>query len=90
MCILVRYHTNEGIRSALLLPTEGRKFLHIMQMDYPLLVKKVPLEEGKFMTVLDYPIKRALRQFRRAAKQWHGGIRYLSDEARQALQEKPE
>jgi len=87
MCVLVRYHTNEGIRSALLL-SEGRKYLHILPMDYPLQVNKVSLDEGKYMQVLAYPLKRALRHYRHAAKEWHGGIRNLSAEAHAALQEK--
>jgi hypothetical protein len=78
---------DEGVRSCLLI-NEGRKYLHILPMDFPLQVKKVPLAEGRYMRVMENSISRALKSFRRAAKAWHGGIRNLSEEAQRALRRK--
>lgn len=84
MCVLVRFHTNEGIRSGLLL-SAGHKYLHILPMDYPLQVHRVPLTEGKYMRVSPAAIEPAMKKFRHAAKQWHGGLKNLSAEIQDAL-----
>ena len=85
MTEVVRYHTDEGVRTALLVE-RGHKWLHFILMDSDgIRVRKVRKEywdkkrglkinEEKFMTPLDYPLERAKRIFRRAAKRFNKGV----------------
>lgn len=83
---VVRYHSDEGVRAAIYLG-EGTKYIHILPMDYPLQVKRIPLSDGKYLKDMDVHLSKALKTFRHAAKAWHGGLRNCSDAVRDALQE---
>ena len=69
---LVRFRTESGARSALI--ERGTKLLHVLAIvDGPLTVLNVPLSEERFATPLTlrgapYPMKRALRMFKRHGK----------------------
>jgi hypothetical protein len=81
---VVRYATDEGQRIALLVEN-GTKWLHYILMDSDgIRVHKVRKEyvdkkrgttvnEERYMTVLDYPVERAKRIFRKAAKKFNKG-----------------
>ena len=84
MTDVVRYHTEDGVRVALLVE-RGHKWLHFILMDSDgIRVRKVRKEywdkkrglkinEEKFMVPLDYPLEKAKRIFRHAAKQFNKG-----------------
>lgn len=83
--VLVWYKTNSGQRTGLLVKA-GRKFMHVVTMDtYPLRVQKVRLSEGKYMRVMDYPIKRALKIYRGIAKRDHGPVANWPANLKEAL-----
>lgn len=69
---LVVYRTKNGIRPALI--HEGRKWIQVVVIDTPITVKKVRSAERRYMTSSlqfhgnPYPLRRAGRQFRKAAK----------------------
>ena len=85
MTEVINYHTNDGVRRGMLIKT-GRKYLQVIMMDYPLRVRKVPLAEQKYMTVLEhYPLWKCKKHFRRAAKRWHGKPGDLSKTVKQAI-----
>lgn len=68
---VMHYHTSDGVRTGLLVGT-GRKYLKVLMMDNPLRVRKVPLREQKYIKILEsYPLWKAKKHFRRAAKRWH-------------------
>lgn len=85
----IKYRTNEGERTGLLVST-GRKFHNVILMDNPIRMHKVPLsEERKFTNLLykhqPYPLKRAKRIFRKAVVQYHGNLRNVSKQVQEAL-----
>lgn len=69
---LVRYRTENGTRPALIV--EGRKWIQVVTFDTPISVHKVRIRERRFMTAdlqfhdKPYPLRRAARLFRKAAK----------------------
>lgn len=71
--ILKSYQTNDGTKTALV-KLSGPKWIHVMVLDGPLTVRKVPADEMKYMSDMTikngkaYPMKRALRHFRHFAK----------------------
>lgn len=81
---VIKYHSAEGQRVALLVST-GHKLHKIIQMDNPIRVTKVPISEDRYFTELDYPPAKAKRKFKAAVKRFHGSIRNISKEAREAL-----
>lgn len=73
----IKYRTDAGTRTALLV-AEGRKFHRIMVMDLPIKIRKIPRTEERYFQELEYkgqpyPLKRALRLFRDAARRSYGG-----------------
>ena len=65
---LVRYRTNEGVYSSLVLkPERRRKFLKVVMLDGLLRVRKVPLEEEQYMSELPTSRTKARAAFRHAA-----------------------
>lgn len=82
---VVRYRSDEGARTALVV-SEGTKLIHLIEVDYPLVCRHLPLTETRYMRDLqDYPVDKARRILRRCAKDWHGGLRNCSQEVRDAL-----
>lgn len=88
---VIQYHTNEGYRTGLLVST-GRKFHKVILMDNPIRIRKVPLSEERHFTPLEfkvvgrpYPVPRCKRHLRDAVRNWHGGMRNVSREVREAL-----
>ena len=80
---LVRFHDGSGVRVAF--TRRGRKFLHVVAMDSPMVVQKVRLSEERYMQPLKkgddyYPYKRAVQKFMKAAD--HLGI---TDKAKDIL-----
>jgi len=85
MSVVIHYHTNDGVRTGLLI-AEGRKYLQVLMMDNPLRVRKVPLAEQKHMRELpSYPVERAKKHFRRAARRWHGRLKDLPKSVKQHI-----
>lgn len=84
------YRTNDGARTALLIK-EGRKFHYIMPMDLPIRVRKVPRSEERYFSDVTkngnpYPLARALRLFRDAARRSYGGnLKNAPKSVREAL-----
>jgi len=65
---VVRYHSDIGNHIVLVAKT-GRKFISIIPMDSSgIRVRKVPLSEERYFKELDYPVKKAKKIFRQAAK----------------------
>ena len=88
---VIQYHTNEGFRTGLLVST-GRKFHKVILMDNPIRIRKVPTSEDRHIKPLayktmgqPYPVPRCKRHLRDAARRWHGGLRHVSKEVREAL-----
>ena len=66
---LVRYRTDEGVYSSLVLkPERRRKFLKVVVLDGLLRVRKVALEEERYMSELPTSKTKARAAFRHAAK----------------------
>ena len=65
---VVRYHTHQGVCVALVV-TEGSKWTKIITMDAAgIALRKVPVQEGKWMEDIEYPIAKARKRFLRAGK----------------------
>ena len=79
---VIRYRTDEGVFTGLQI-LEGHKFIHLILMDSAgIRIRKVPVAEGRFIKVLDYPLQRAALVFRKA-----GGNFGITDGAKQALRD---
>lgn len=61
---------------------KARKFIHVVLMQQPIRVTKLPLSDSRFITEIDYPIRKCKQHLRAAAKQWHNT---LSQNTKQAL-----
>lgn len=88
---VIQYHSNKGFRTGLLVST-GRKFHKVMLMGNPIRVTKLPISEERYFRYPEYkvagrpyPVGRAKRLLKAAAKRFHGSIRNLSKEAREVL-----
>jgi hypothetical protein len=71
-----RWHSDEGNRVALV-KTNGPKWLHVLALDLPLVVRKVPTTEAKNMHELTfkdkpYPLRKAVKAFRQFGKKTGG------------------
>ena len=80
---VIRYRTDQSRTGAVV--KEGDKFLHILMIDNPVRIVKVPKSEERYMVELDYPISRFKRIAKRCVKEWHGGLRNVSKPVREAL-----
>jgi len=75
---------NEGVRSAILFKI-GRRYAHLVVMDYPMVVHKAPLSELKYMQATGLRMLKVAKQFRRAAKTWHGKVGDLPENVKHVL-----
>jgi len=67
---VVKYHTPEGVFHVLL-TKEGRKWLHILQMDSTgLRLRRVRTAERSYMADTDYPTSKAIDHFLDAGKRF--------------------
>ena len=80
---IVRYRTEQTRVGAIV--KEGDKFLHLLMIDNPIKVTKVAKAERRYMTEIDYKESRFKRIARRCVKNWHGGMRNVSKQVREAL-----
>jgi hypothetical protein len=85
MIELVRYHTDNGIRSAFV--KQGRKFIKVVEIDAPIRVRKVPVSDGRYMKPLlrngeAYSVTRAVNKFLKAGRSLG-----ITDGARRILKE---
>lgn len=86
--IVINYKGVDGVRRGLLLKC-GNKYTHVLLLDNPLRVTKLPNREAKYIQAMDwYPVKKALKVFRRCAKAWHGSIAECPKGVRLALRGK--
>ena len=71
---VIRYHTTEGVTSALRVK-RGSKYTQIIVMNSTgIRLHRVPNAEEKYMTPLpDYPIEKAKAHFRSAVKRFNKG-----------------
>lgn len=63
---VARWHTDDGCRVVLVEP-RGTK-LRILVLDHPVVLKVKPATERRYLDILDYSTKRALRLARAFAK----------------------
>lgn len=63
---VARWHAGDGCHTVL--AEDGRKHIHLVVIDFPVRHVAVPKTEGRHLTLLDYPITKALRSVRRFAK----------------------
>lgn len=78
------YHTDNGVRRGLQVK-EGRKFLHLVLLDYPLVIKRVPTSESRYIKPGDFTVPRVRRSLRELNKQAGGSTRDLSKDLRRVL-----
>jgi len=71
---VIRYHTDNGFRSGLLVKT-GPKWTQLMMMDLPIKIIRVLNTESKYFTELDHKESKTKRIFRDAVKKTYGTIR---------------
>jgi hypothetical protein len=83
--ILVDYKLPGGDRRACLVLKEGRLFMHVLVLDNPMRVQRVRLDEGKYMRVMPYNLKRALKVYRRCARNWYGSVAEIPKSVKQAI-----
>jgi len=77
---VIRYRTDEGVFTGLQV-NEGTKYLQIILMDSRgLRIRKVAKTEGRYITPLEYPVKRAVRKFKSAGRRFG-----ITKSARRAL-----
>lgn len=81
---VIRFHSEEGQRTGLLVK-ETPKYLYLILVKHPLRMLRVPATERRHMLTLDYPVEKSKRILRRAAKDWHGGLRNVPRSVREAL-----
>jgi hypothetical protein len=60
---VIRYHSNEGVRSGILTKV-GHKWIYVLLMDMPMKVKRLPKGELRYIKELDYPLEKAQDKFR--------------------------
>jgi len=71
MKTVVRYRTDKGVFTALI-GDPGTKYLPVVYIDAPIRLMKVPQTEERYMTIIDYPPKKAARRMLKAGR--HLGI----------------
>ena len=82
---VIRHHGSNGIRSGLVV-TEGRKWIHIMLMDLPIKIRKIPCKESRTLVDLEgYPEGRAKRIFKQAIIKSYGTYRKAPKNIKEAL-----
>lgn len=81
---VMRYRSESGVKTALLVK-EGRKYLQILLLDYPMRIRRVPHIEARYMTEMDYPVNRAKRMYRDFARAHYEGLRNVPKSVRAAL-----
>lgn len=72
---LVRYKTNEGVRTALVVK-EGRKWMHVALIGETHL-KKLRLTEQRYMTEMGDATKKQIAQFNRVARNFGASRRLV-------------
>ena len=82
---IIRHHGTNGIRSGLVV-TEGRKWIHIMLMDLPIRIRKIPTKESADLVDLEgYSQSKAKRLFRKAVTASYGSYRKAPKNVKEAL-----
>ena len=64
---VVNYNTECGTVAALV-GKKGRKFFHVLLLGFPVRVRRVPLSEAKYMTDVDYSLRKAVEVYRMAGE----------------------
>ena len=67
---VISYKSNTGTTYGLLVK-EARKYVHVILMQAPDKIQKLPLKETKYMTDIVYPLNKCIKHLRAAARQWH-------------------
>lgn len=61
-----RWHADDGFHTVIVAP--DRKRMRVLVPGYPVVVRSLPATEGRHITALDYPLRRAVRQLRAMAR----------------------
>ncbi len=91
---VINYNSDEGARVGILIKTL-RKYHYVMLVDNPIKVTKLNLAQERYFSDVmykgePYPIKRALRHFKRMIKNWNGGMKHVSHQVKEAFEYKEE
>jgi len=83
---VISYMSGEGARVGILIDTKA-KYHYVLLVDNPIRVRKLVKSEERYFRDVEYkgkpyPVKRALRHFKRMIKNWHGGMRHVSKDVR--------
>ena len=71
---VVKYRTQDGVFTAIRVK-DGTKYIQVILMDSAgIRIRRVHLSEAKYMTDLDYPLRRAQKKFMAAAKKFNEKI----------------
>jgi hypothetical protein len=81
----IRYHTENGVRHGLLVK-EGYKKLHVLLIDTPITVRRVPVSEARYMEMLDIPVNRTKKAIATFVRRTFGTLRQAPQSVREALQ----
>jgi hypothetical protein len=86
---VIKYASDEGNRVGILIKTM-RKYHYVMLVDNPIRVTKLALSEERYFRDAEYkgkpyPVKRALRHFKRMIKTWNGGMKHTSKDVKEAF-----
>ena len=82
----ISYNTQDGRRHGLLLDYEGTKFVKVLLVDNPLVVRKIPRSELRYIKNLDdYPVAKTIKVLCRCARNFHGGLRGCTEQVREVL-----
>lgn len=80
---VIDYHSDEGHRTGIVTKV-GRKFIYVLLVDQPLRVKKLPIDEKRYMKELDYPVSKAKRKIKKSLCYKHSKD-IMSQATKQAL-----
>ena len=78
---VISYKSNTGTTHGLFVK-KARKYVHVILMQVPIKIHKLPMAETDYMTDIVYPVNKCKKHLRAAAKQWHSP---LSKETKLAL-----
>lgn len=66
-----RWHADDGFHTVIV--ARDARHLRVLVPGYPVQLHRLPLTEERYITALDYPLKRAARRLRNMAKNNSGG-----------------
>lgn len=63
---VARWHADDGFHTVIV--TRDRRCLRVIVPGHPVQLRRLPIQEERYITALDYPLRRAARKLRAMAR----------------------